>query len=81
MTYRLYMTIEMPGEYTDKESAMDAAVQELQDAVTVFDPTAHALAADKRARGRAIECRVFEHGKALSGEQHAFIIDICDGAI
>jgi hypothetical protein len=81
MTYRLYMTIELPGAFTDKEAARDAAVATLQNAVTVFDTEARAMTWGTIARGDAIECRVFEQGKALSGEQHAFIIDICDGAI
>ena len=33
MTYKVYMTIELPERYASKEDAMDAAVKELQDAV------------------------------------------------
>ncbi len=81
MTYRVYLTIEMPGTYGDKNSAMDAAVKALQDAVTVFDPEAHARASLNLLRGSAIQARVFEEGKITSGDRHAFIVDIHDGAI
>ena len=56
MTYKVYMTIELPERYASKEDAMDAAVKELQDAVRrqVEMPA---------IEFRAIQCRVFEVGQ------------------
>jgi hypothetical protein len=74
MTYKVYMTIEMPERYASKEDAMDAAVQELQDAVQrqVEMPA---------IEFRAIQCRVFESGKITDRGDHDFLVDIHDGTI
>jgi hypothetical protein len=81
MTYKVYMTIELRDSYDSKDAAMDAAAEALQNAVTVFDPEARSSVWQDIASGAAVQARVFEDGKVLSGEQHAFVIDIHDGAI
>jgi hypothetical protein len=73
-TYKLYLTVELPGSYDTKDVAMDAAVEALQDAVEKY-------VAEPDLLLKPIEMRVFAEGKALSGEQHDFVVDILDGAI
>ena len=74
MTYKVYMTIELPERYASKEDAMVAAVQELKDAVRrqVEMPA---------IEFRAIQCRVFEAGQITDGSDHDFLVDIHDGTI
>ena len=74
MTYKVYLTIELPETYADREMAMDAAVEALRHAVEVQVTNADVTT-------RPIDCRVFEDGTILHGGKHEFIIDICDGAI
>jgi hypothetical protein len=75
------MTMELPETYATKDEAMDAAVKALQDAVDINDDSAQIAMTARILHGVAMECRVFADHKVLSGEQHEFIIDICDGAI
>ena len=74
MTYKVYMTIELPEHYPSKEDATDAAVKELQDAVQrqVEMPA---------IEFRVIQCRVFEADKITHGGDHDFLVDIHDGTI
>ena len=74
LTYKVYMTIELPERYASKEDATDAAVKELQDAVQrQVDMPAIEF--------RVIQCRVFEAGKITHGGDHDFLVDIHDGTI
>jgi hypothetical protein len=74
MTYKVYMTIELPERYASKEDAMDAAVKELKDAV-------QRLVDMPAIEFRAIQCRVFEVGKITDGGDHDFLVEIHDGTI
>jgi hypothetical protein len=74
VTYKVYMTIELPERYGSKEEAMDAAVTELKDAVQrQVDMPAIEF--------RVIQCRVFQAGKITDGVDHDFLVDIHDGTI
>jgi len=73
-TYKLYLTVELPGDYESKDAAMDAAVEALGDACEKY-------VAEPLLLLKPIDCRVFEDGTILHSGKPVFTIDICDGAI
>lgn len=73
MAYRVYLTVELLGDYPTVEHARGAAVQALQEAV---DAGGGAL-----IKGRALQARVFPAHAMLSEQLPAFIVDIFDGCI
>lgn len=66
--YKIYVTVELPGQYTQLETARMSAVRKLQ-----------TLTADKLSGLPIVQVRVFEENKVLSGERHAFTVDMMDG--
>lgn len=76
MTYRVYLTIELPGDYVSVEAAQGAAIATLQAAVDSSSGRGIAI-----PKGRALQARVFAEGLVLSGQPHDFVVDICDGCI
>lgn len=81
MTFKVYLTVEMPGEYDTKDEARDAAIETLRDAATTFDPKIQARSSLNLMRGTAVQARVFPSDTITSGAQHAFLVDIHDGCI
>jgi hypothetical protein len=81
MAYKVYITVELPELYYGKDAAMDAAVKALQDAVAVDDDAANILVWQSICGGAAIQARVFEEQTITSGVDHAFLVDVHDGAI
>ena len=83
MTYRVYLTIEMPDEYGTKEAATAAAIEALRDAVAspLQNHSVAARASLNLMRGSAVQARVFAADTITSGAQHAFLVDIHDGCI
>lgn len=78
MAYKVYLTVELPGEYTQREVAQLAAIHALRTTVAVAKVNTEL----NYISGRAVQARVFEsEGAVLSGHPHAFIVDICDGCM
>jgi hypothetical protein len=74
MAYKVYLIVELPESYEDKDAAMDAAVQALQDAVVI--ETERVVNPH-----RTMVAKVYAEGDLLAAKPHAFVVDICDGCI